>query len=104
MLVLVFSWATTVTVAPKRSLLPVWSPCVCVLMIVVTGLFVTVLSLSRIAWPQPASLVSTSVTPLSVMKIATLPPLNVAALPGVELVTTETLSGDSLYCTVAWAV
>ena len=34
----------------EHSLLPVWSPCACVLMIVVTGLFVTDLILSRIGF------------------------------------------------------
>src|SRR5216684_2370573 len=61
-------------------------------MILVTGLAVTLFTLSRTAWPQPASFVSTSVTPPSVMNTATLPPLNVAGLPGVELVRTYRLS------------
>src|SRR5712692_1932218 len=61
-------------------------------MILVTGLPVTLFTLSRTAWPQPASFVSTSVTPPSVMNTATLPPLNVAGLPGVELVRTYRLS------------
>src|ERR1700694_4575436 len=61
-------------------------------MIVVIGLLVTLLPLSSTAWPQPASLSSTSVTPPSVMNTATLPPLNVAAFPGVELVRTYRLS------------
>jgi hypothetical protein len=54
----------------------------------VIGLLVTLFTLSSTAWPQPASLSSTSVTPPSVMNTATLPPLNVAWLPGVELVST----------------
>src|SRR6266581_380803 len=61
-------------------------------MILVTGLVVTLFTLSRTAWPQPASFVSTSVTPPSVMNTATLPPLNVAGFPGVELVRTYRLS------------
>ncbi len=58
----------------------------------VIGLSVTLFTLSSTAWPQPASLSSTSVTPPSVMNTATLPPLKVAALPGVELVRTYRLS------------
>src|SRR5476649_1777242 len=61
-------------------------------MILVIGLSVTLFTLSSTAWPQPASLSSTRVTPPSVMNTATLPPLNVAALPGVELVRTYRLS------------
>ena len=61
--------------APKNSLLPVWSPWVWVLMTRVIGLLVTDFTRSRIVGPQPASLVSTSVTPVSVMKTAVLPPL-----------------------------
>ena len=53
-----------------------WSPCVCVLMMRVIGLLVTDLTRSTIVGPKPGSLVSTSVTPLSVMNTATLPPLN----------------------------
>src|SRR5580704_10346564 len=60
-------------------------------MIVVIGLLLTLLTLSSTAWPQPASLSSTSVTPPSVMNTATLPPLN-AAFPGEELVRTYRLS------------
>ena len=88
MLVLVFSCATTSTFAPKNPLLPVWSPWVWVLMMVVIGLSVTLLTLSSTAWPQPFNLVSTSVTPPSVMNTATLPPLNVAGFPGVDVVRT----------------
>src|SRR5437764_737193 len=55
------------TFAGNASLLPTWSGWLCVLMIVITGLSVTVLILSRIGWPQPASLVSTTTTPRSVM-------------------------------------
>ena len=58
----------------------------------VIGLSLTLFTLSSTAWPQPASLSSTSVTPASVMKTATLPPLKVAALPGVELVRTYSVS------------
>ena len=46
------------------------------------GLSVTLLTLSSTAWPQPFSLVSTSVTPPSVMNTATLPPLKVAGVAG----------------------
>src|SRR5205814_1921765 len=45
-------------------------------MIRVIGLSVTLFTLSSTAWPQPASLSSTSVTPLSVMNTATLPRMN----------------------------
>src|SRR4051794_14270271 len=58
----------------------------------VIGLLVTLFTLSRTACPQPASLSSISVTPPSVMNTATLPPLKVAAFPGVELVSTYRLS------------
>src|SRR5579862_2259696 len=61
-------------------------------MIVVTGLSVTLLILSSIACPHPASFVSTSVTPPSVTNTDTLPPLNVSLLPGVELSSTQRLS------------
>ncbi len=40
----------------------------------VTGLFVTVFTWSRMAWPQLGFLVSTSTTPLAVMNAAVLPP------------------------------
>jgi hypothetical protein len=68
MLALVFCCATISTVVPKNSLLPVWSAWVWVLMMRVTGLSVTVLILSRMAWPVPGFLVSTRVTPPSVRK------------------------------------
>ena len=45
-------------------------------MIVVIGLSVTVLILSSRTWPHPASLVSTTTTPASVMKTPVLPPAN----------------------------
>ena len=67
MLALVFACATISTLDAKNSLLPTWSPCVWVLMMWVIGLSLTVRTLSRIAWPQLASLVSTSTTPLAVM-------------------------------------
>ena len=57
-------------------------------MMVVTGLLVTVLTCVEQRLAPAASFVSTSVTPASVMNTATLPPLNVAASPGVELVST----------------
>ena len=44
----VFSCATISTLAGKNSLLPTWSPWVCVLMMWVTGLSVTDFTLSRI--------------------------------------------------------
>ena len=88
MLALVFSCTTLSTLAPKNSLLPVWSPCVCVLMMVVTGLSVTVRMRSRMAGPQPASLVSTITTPASVTNTPTLPPLNVSRGAGLEPVMT----------------
>ena len=87
MFALVFSCATTSTL-PNASLLPVWSPWVCVVMMVVTGLFVTDFTLSSSVGPQPANLVSTSVTPASVMNTATLPPLNDSRGVGLELVIT----------------
>ena len=74
MLVETLAWATISTLAGKNSLLPTWSPWVWVLMMWVTGLSVTVFTLSMIAWPQLASLVSTSTTPLAVTNTAVLPP------------------------------
>ena len=53
-------------------------------MIIVTGLLVTVLIRSRMTWPHPASLVSTTTTPVSVMKTAVLPPLNASRGAGAE--------------------
>ena len=61
-------------------------------MIIVTGFGVMPLIFSSSAGPHTASLVSTSVTPASVMNTETLPPLNVAALPGVDEVITKRLS------------
>ena len=55
-------------------------------MIVVTGLVVIDFTRSRNVWPHVASFVSTRTTPPFVMSTPTLPPLNVASLPGVELV------------------
>ncbi len=76
MFAFVFSCTTLSTEAPKNSLLPVWSPWLCVLITVTMGLSVTVRMRSRIVGPQPASLVSTTTTPRSVMKTPVLPPLN----------------------------
>ena len=92
MFVLVFSWTMVSTEAPKKSLLPMWSSWVWVLMIVVIGLSVTVLIRSRIGWPQPGSFVSTSSTPLSVTSTAVLPPLNSSILEMLEPVMTYKLS------------
>ena len=75
MLALVFSWTMFSTLAPKNSLLPVWSLWVWVLMMRVMGLFVTPFTRSTIVGPKPGSFASTRVTPLSVMNTATLPPL-----------------------------
>ena len=103
MFALVCSWTTLSTVVPKNSLLPVWSPCVCVLMMVVTGLLVTVLILSRITWPHPASFVSTTTTPLAVMNTAVLPPLNDSRGAGVEPVMMYRLSLTFWMCVAASA-
>ena len=53
--------------APNSALLPVWSKCVCVLMTITSGWSVTDRSWSRMAWPCPATFVSTMTTPASVM-------------------------------------
>ena len=74
MLVLVFSCATTSTVAGNSTLPLTWSPCVCVLISIVTGFGVSSLILSRIGLPQPGFFASTTVTPLAVTKTAVLPP------------------------------
>ena len=84
MLALVFSCTTLSTVAPKNSLLPVWSPWVWVLITVTTGLSVTVRMRSSSVGPQLASLVSTTTTPRSVMKTPVLPPLNDSRGTGLE--------------------
>ena len=84
MFALVFSCTTLSTVAPKNSLLPVWSPCVWVLITLSTGLSVTVRIRSSSAGPQPASLVSTTTTPRSVMKTPVLPPLKVSRGAGLD--------------------
>ena len=73
----VFSCVTTSTVAGNASLLPTWSKWLWVLMTVVTGRSVTDATRSRIAWPLPASLVSTSTTPRAGHEHG-----GVAALPG----------------------
>jgi hypothetical protein len=54
----------------------------------VTGLFVTVLIRSRIVGPHPGSFVSTSVTPLSVMNTAVLPPLKASCFSAPDPVMT----------------
>ena len=74
MFALVFSWTMTSTVAGNSTLPLTWSPCVCVLMIVVTGFGVSSLILSRIGWPQPGFFVSTTTTPSAPTKTAVLPP------------------------------
>ena len=70
----VFSCATTSTVAGNSTLPLTWSKCVCVLMIVVTGLGVSSRILSISGCPQPGTLVSTSTTPSPVTNAAELPP------------------------------
>ena len=92
MLALVFSWTMFSILAPKNSLLPVWSLCVCVLMMRVMGLLVTLLTRSTIVGPKPGSLASTIVTPPSVMNTATLPPLNADVSSAPEPVMTYRLS------------
>ena len=74
MLAAVFSCTTIWTLPGKNWLLPVWSPCVCVLTMWVTGLSVTFFTSSRMAWPLSASLVSTSSTPFAMTHTAVLPP------------------------------
>jgi hypothetical protein len=55
---------------------------------VVIGLSVTLFDLVEHRLAPAVNLVSTSVTPPSVMNTATLPPLNVAGFPGVDVVRT----------------
>ena len=74
MFLAVFSWVTTSTVAGNSTLPLTWSPCVCVLMIIVTGLSVTLLIFSSSGVPQPGFFVSTTTTPAAVMKTALFPP------------------------------
>src|SRR5499427_10486492 len=92
MLPLVFSWTMLSMLAPKNSLLPVWSLCVWVLMMRVIGLLVTLFTRSMIVGPKPGSLASTIVTPLSVMNTATLPPLNADVSSAPDPVMTYRLS------------
>ncbi len=100
MLAFVFSCATIWTVSGKNPLLPLWSPCVCVLMIRTTGLSVTVRTRSSKTCPHPGSLVSTSVTPSSATNTPVLPPLNASRLSGLDPVITYRLS---LTCSMAAA-
>jgi hypothetical protein len=68
----------TICTEPRAVLIslfePMWSGCEWVLMIIVTGLSVSDLTTSRIAWPLLASLVSTSVTPSLRMNTVVFPP------------------------------
>ena len=72
----VFSWTTICTDSGKNALLPTWSPWVWVLMMVVTGLSLTSRMRFIRCWPQPGSLVSTSVMPSSPTWTPVFPPLN----------------------------
>ena len=74
MFVFVFTCTMDSTLAPKNSLLPVWSPCVCVLMMVVIGLDVRFRMASSTGRPQSGSFVSTTTTPAVPMKTAVFPP------------------------------
>src|SRR5437773_50348 len=74
MLVFVFSCTMMSTVAGKSTLPLTWSPCVWVLISVVTGLLVSSLILSRTGWPQPGFFASTTTTPVPVMNTAVFPP------------------------------
>ena len=60
MLALVFSCTTTSTVAGNSTLPLTWSPCVWVLISIVTGFGVSSLILSRIGLPQPGFFASTT--------------------------------------------
>src|SRR5678815_1702123 len=70
----VFSCTMTSTVAGNSTFPLTWSPCVCVLMMVVMGFGVRSLMRSRIGWPHPGFFVSTTTTPDAPMKTAVLPP------------------------------
>ena len=61
-------------------------------MIVVTGLSVTDLIFSSSTCPHPASFVSTTMTPVSVMKTPVLPPLNMLRSVGSDPVIMYRLS------------
>ena len=74
MFAFVFSCATKSIVAGNSTLPLTWSPCVCVLIKVVTGFGVSSLILSRIGLPQPGFLASTTTTPFAVTNTAVLPP------------------------------
>src|SRR5438128_6707140 len=74
MVVFVFSCATISTLAGNSTLPLTWSPWLCVLMTVVTGLGVSSPILLSIGCPHPASFVSTTTTPLAVTKTAVFPP------------------------------
>ena len=60
--------------AGKSTLPLTWSPCVWVLMIIVTGLLVSSLILLRSGCPHPGFLVSTTVTPFACTNTAVFPP------------------------------
>ena len=70
----VTSWVTISTLAGNATLPLTWSWWLCVLMRVVTGLSVSSPIASRIDWPQPGFLESTTTTPPLVTKTAVLPP------------------------------
>ena len=75
MLAFVLSWVTTSAVTPANSICPlVWSPWVCVLMIVVIGLLVMDLIFSSRGGPHPGFFVSTTATPFDVRNTAVFPP------------------------------
>ncbi len=74
---LVFSCITTCTFgyfARMVSVEPMWSGWLWVLMISTTGLSVTFFTSSRIAWPLPGILVSTSTTPAFCTTTRVFPP------------------------------
>ena len=72
-------------------------------MMVVTGLSVTVLILSSRTWPHPASLVSTTTTPLFVTKTPVFPPLNALRSVGSDPVIMYRLSFTFWICVAASA-
>ena len=65
-------------------ILPAWSLCPWLFKAIITGLFVTDLTLSRIVEPQPGFFWSTTTTPFSVIQTAVLPPLNSPLISGCD--------------------
>jgi hypothetical protein len=103
MLAAVFSCTMTSTVAGNSTFPLTWSPCVCVLMMVVMGFGVSVLMVSRIGWPHPGFFVSTTTTPDVPTKTAVLPPPPVSMNRLSRSFSTSTTLGAACCCAAVTA-